>query len=128
VSDVRQVSIEGLAGAAYIDKADGAKRKQQGSEPIRITAETDRAYLNATSTVAVRDPAARRTILVEKSGSNTTVVWNPWIAKARAMPDFGDEEWPAMLCIETANAVDNAVTLAPGQSHQMLARFFAAGE
>ncbi len=43
-------------------------------------------------------------------------------AKAKAMPDFGDDEWPGMLCVETANAVEDAVTLAPGASHTMTAR------
>lgn len=119
VGDVRQVSITGLAGAAYIDKTDGMRRKTQDNQPIRITAETDRVYLNAQSTVTIEDPSLSRRIIVEKSGSSTTVVWNPWIAKAKAMPDFGDEEWPKMLCIETANAADNAITLAPGQHHLM---------
>jgi glucose-6-phosphate 1-epimerase len=66
-----------------------------------------------------------RQISVAKQGSRTTVVWNPWIAKAQAMPDFGDEEWPGMLCIETANAADNALTLAPGQSQVMSASISA---
>ena len=30
------------------------------------------------------------------------------------MKDFGDDEWPRMACIETANAEANAITLAPG--------------
>ena len=68
-----------------------------------------------------------RQISVTKQGSRTTVVWNPWIAKAQAMPDFGDDEWPEMLCIETANAADNAVTLAPGQSHVMSASISITG-
>ena len=63
------------------------------SEPITIAAETDRVYLGATGTVTIEDPGWRRRIVVGKSGSSTTVVWNPWIAKAKAMPDFGDDEW-----------------------------------
>jgi D-hexose-6-phosphate mutarotase len=35
------------------------------------------------------------------------------------MLDFGDDEWPSMLCIETCNVRENAVTIAPGQSHTM---------
>jgi D-hexose-6-phosphate mutarotase len=62
-----------------------------------------------------------RRIVVAKQGSNTTVIWNPWIDKARAMADFGDDEWPRMLCIETANAADNLVQLQPGQTHRMTA-------
>ena len=37
------------------------------------------------------------------------------------MPDFGDDEWPGMLCIETVNARVNAVTLPPSQAHAMRA-------
>jgi D-hexose-6-phosphate mutarotase len=48
-------------------------------------------------------------------------VWNPWIDKARAMADFGDDEWNEMVCVETANAMADAVTIAPGEAHAMSA-------
>jgi glucose-6-phosphate 1-epimerase len=49
-------------------------------------------------------------------------VWNPWIAKAKAMPDFGDDEWPEMICVETANVGDSAVRLRAGETHRMTVR------
>jgi D-hexose-6-phosphate mutarotase len=67
----------------------------------------------------VCDPGGKRRLVVEKTGSDATVVWNPWIAKAKAMTDFGDDEWPLMLCIETCNVREHAVTVAPGESHGM---------
>jgi D-hexose-6-phosphate mutarotase len=121
VSDVREVRIGGLEGVSYVDKTAAMARKPGESAPIAIAAETDRVYLGATGTVTIEDPGWRRRIVVGKSGSRTTVVWNPWVAKAKAMPDFGDEEWPGMVCVETANALDDAVTLAPGASHVMTA-------
>ena len=120
VSDVRQVRVDGLDGRAYLDKVDGGRRKTQ-SGPITVTGETDRVYLDTPDTVTVNDPGAGRTIAVEKQGSATTVVWNPWVEKAQRMADFGDDEWPRMLCIETANAADNAVTLPPSSRHTMRA-------
>jgi glucose-6-phosphate 1-epimerase len=122
VSDVRKVEIAGLEGVEYIDKVDNFSRKQLGTEPLRFTGETDRIFLNTTSTTHLADPGLNRTIVVEKSGSATTVVWNPWIAKAKAMADFGDDEWPGMACIETANSGENSITLPPGQTHAMTAR------
>jgi D-hexose-6-phosphate mutarotase len=119
VSDVRKVSVEGLAGVTYLDQVGTPRTETDGSAAIRITAETDRIYLNTRSTCVVDDPGWRRRLVVEKTGSNATVVWNPWIAKAKALPDFGDEEWPSMLCIETCNVREFGVTLAPGQSHTM---------
>jgi glucose-6-phosphate 1-epimerase len=121
VSDVRNVAVEGLEDTRYIDKPDGFRCKEQGMKPVRITGETDRIYLDTRATCVLNDPGAGRRILVEKSGSDSTVIWNPWIAKAQAMSDFGNNEWPNMICIETCNVADHAVTLAPGQSHSMRA-------
>ena len=120
VKDVRQVSIDGLSGKTFIDKTDAGERKVQ-SGPIRITAETDRVYLDTTQAVSATDPGMNRRLVVSKTGSQSTVIWNPWIDKAKAMSDFGDDEWPGMLCIETANAADNAISLASEQSHVMSA-------
>jgi glucose-6-phosphate 1-epimerase len=122
VGDVRRVSVEGLENTDYLDKTDSYRRKTQPAEPIRITAETDRTYLNTRAACVVRDPVLERTIRIEKEGSDTTVVWNPWIAKAKAMPDFGDDEWPEMICVETANVGDSAVRLRAGETHRMTVR------
>ncbi len=121
VGDVRQTATTGLAEASYIDKTDGMQRKVQGIDPIRITQETDRVFENTRAACVLDDASSRRKITVEKSGSQTTVVWNPWIAKAAAMADFAADEWPRMLCIETANAGANAVVLPPGEKHSMRA-------
>lgn len=122
VSNASDIHITGLEGAEYIDKVDGCQRKHLGSEPLKFSGETDRVFVNTRSTTRLIDPGMKRTIVVEKEGSDTTVVWNPWAAKAKAMADFGDDEWPHMACIETANAGENSVTLAPGQRHVMTAR------
>jgi glucose-6-phosphate 1-epimerase len=119
VGDVRRITIGGLAGASYIDKVDNFARRQEGPDPIRITGETDRIYLDTSGPCRIDDQAGGRRIIVDKSGSSATVLWNPWTAKATAMPDFGDDEWPEMICLETANAADNAITLAAGQTHLM---------
>ena len=43
--------------------------------------------------------------------------WNSRTEKSVRMPDFGDPEWPQVLCVESANVLENAVVLAPGQLH-----------
>ena len=121
VGDVRQVSVAGLEGVTYVDKVDGARRKAQTDALITMAGETDRLYLDTGAAVTLTDPGFGRRIRVEKTGSRSTVVWNPWVAKSKAMPDFGDDEWPGMICIETANAADNAVTVPPHASHSMTA-------
>jgi glucose-6-phosphate 1-epimerase len=126
VSDVRQVRVKGLAGARYIDKTDGFKEKTQEGD-VTITAETDRVYMATTAETVIEDPGKKRQIRVKKEESVNTVVWNPWVAKAKAIPDFGDEEWPGMICVETCNVAGNAVRVAPGQTRRMAARIGAEG-
>jgi glucose-6-phosphate 1-epimerase len=121
VGDVRQASVSGLEGTLYIDKTDGFKRKELGSEALRIAKETDQVHLNSSATCIVHDPAWNRRLIVEKSGSETTVIWNPWIDKTTSMSDMAPGEWREMICVETANAADNALRLAPGGSHKLTA-------
>jgi glucose-6-phosphate 1-epimerase len=112
--------VPGLDTVDYIDKADSNRKKiQQGS--IALASETDRVYLNTRDAVELEDPSLRRRITIAKENSFTTVVWNPWVEKAKAMSDFGAGEWTEMVCVETSNVSDFAVKLAPGQQHQMKA-------
>jgi glucose-6-phosphate 1-epimerase len=120
VSDVRLLKITGLSGRDYLDKMKAGQRLRQGPEPISIIGETDRVYLGTPDTIAVSESTGRE-IVVAKTGSQATVVWNPWIAKSKTFTDFDKDEWPEMLCIETANAAEHAVVLAPGEQHVMSA-------
>ena len=121
VSDVRQVSVTGLEGSAYHDHADGDIRKQQPAAPVRVSGETDMLFVGTESTCTIEDPGWRRRIVIEKSGSRSTVVWNPWVEKAAQMADLGEGEWQRMLCVESANAAENAVTIEPQQAQTLSA-------
>lgn len=118
VSDVAQVSIEGLEGAAYFDKVTGDRATQDG--PVTFTGRTDRVY---ESEDEVRIVDAGRTITVEKHNSANTVVWNPWAETAAAMEDIPNDAWPGFVCVETANVGGNAAILVPGTSRTMCTRY-----
>lgn len=118
VGDVREVELRGLEDVEFIDKTRGNELVPAAGEPLRLTGETDRVYLGS-GPVTVVDPVLGRRLRITTRGAADTVVWNPWTEKAAAMSDFGDEEWPAMLCIEGANALEDAVRLAPGEVHEM---------
>jgi glucose-6-phosphate 1-epimerase len=117
VADVEQVRVRGLFEADYLDKIDGFARKTQTEPVLTFTGITDRPYLNTTSPIVVDDPALRRRITVTKANSNTTVIWNPW-ANAR-LADMPADGWRQMLCVESANAADNALTLRPHEAHAL---------
>lgn len=116
VSDVRQIEITGLAGASYDDKVSGQHGLVQGDAPLRFVGETDRVY-SSTARVVVSDPQRQRRLIVDKTASGTTVVWNPWTDKAQRMSDFGDDEWPGMVCVEAANAGAHRIQLPAAARH-----------
>lgn len=118
VSDIAEVTIDGLDGSRYADKAPGGRAVNAQSGRVSFSRETDRVYAHE-GTATIVDPGAGRTITVTKEGSGSTVVWNPWTAKAAALPDLGDDEWRQMVCVETANALRAALTVAAGTAHTM---------
>jgi glucose-6-phosphate 1-epimerase len=119
VGDISEVSILGLKGVEYLDKVGGSTLKRETADAIRINSEVDRVYLDTTAPVEIHDAKLRRVIRVDKSGSVSTVVWNPWVAKSKAMPDFGDEEFHQMVCVESGNVGQNTTLLAPGESSEL---------
>jgi glucose-6-phosphate 1-epimerase len=118
VGDVRQVRVQGLDGSRYLDRLKGQVNVQRGTGAI--TAETEWLFSGAQA-VEIDDPVLRRRIRISSQNSAQALIWNPWIDKARRMPDFGDDEWPRMLCVETCNVLSDAITVAPGQRHAMTA-------
>lgn len=126
VSDVRSVAVHGLNGAAFDDKVSGARAVVEPAGPLRFSGETDRVYDSARR-VTLEDPGLDRRVHVDKASSGTTVIWNPWSEKAKRMSDFGDDEWPGMVCIEAANTGSRRVTLPPGARHAMSTAISAEG-
>jgi D-hexose-6-phosphate mutarotase len=122
VGDVRQAHVSGLSGCVYLDKVREFERDTQ-TGPIRFRSEVDRIYLDAPAVTEIRDTAMKRRIVIRSSGSHSTVVWNPWVAKAAQMGDLGPEGYLNMLCVETANAATDSITLAPGAQHRLIARY-----
>jgi D-hexose-6-phosphate mutarotase len=121
IGDIAQISIQGLKGLSYQDKVDHFTLKQETGDAIKISSEVDRVYLNATGTVKIQDARLRRVISVEKSGSSSTVVWNPWIDKAKGMSDFGPEEYKEMVCVEAGNVGESKISLAAGKAASLKA-------
>ena len=120
ISDVANMTIRGLENCEYLDKVkDFARFNQQGG--IVIESEVDRVYVNTTAVCVIEDKGLKRAIRIAKQGSKSTVVWNPWTEKAEKMGDFGPKLHRDMVCVESGNALENVVTLAPGETHKLVA-------
>ena len=118
VSSIHNVTVDGLEGRRYIETLEGWAEREQ-KRPLVVSSETDRIYLDLPPHLAIRDEGWNRRIHIEASGSTSAVVWNPWVSKARRLSQFADDAWQRMLCIETANVMEDLVELEPGAEHTM---------
>ena len=114
VGDIRRVGVRGLKGVTFVDSLRDNAREVEPRERITFDRETDRVYVNAPDRMYIDEESAGG-FVIQKRGMADAVVWNPWIEKSKRMPDFGDEEYVGMVCVETGN-VDKPVRLAAGES------------
>jgi glucose-6-phosphate 1-epimerase len=122
VGDVEKIRVLGLEGTKYIDKVDNFTEKKTSRDPLVFTGETDSVFLGTKSAVTIDDDVLKRAVRIDKTGSNCTVVWNPWLIKATAMADVGGDDWRSFVCVEAANARPHAVTIPAGASHAISTR------
>ena len=118
ISAVDNVTLTGFEDTRYIDTLDDWREHRQ-TGAIRFTAETDRIYLEVPREVRLHDSGWQRTIRLRTRNSTSAVVWNPWIEKSKRLSQFPLDAWRDMVCIETANVLDDAVTLAPQAVHTL---------
>ena len=119
VSDIENIKVTGLENSVYTDKFDNFNRGiEKGS--ILFNGPFDRVYSNTSNDCYIEDEGFNRVITVKKSNSNSTVVWTPWEKKSKEMGDMGEgSEWRRMVCVETANLLENAIVIYPSLSHSI---------
>ena len=117
VGDIRQVRLTGLGETDYLDTA-GTPRVRRQEGDLTFNREVDRTY-RSQAPVGLHDDVPGRVLTIEGAGSRSTVVWNPWTAKAITLTDLPDGDFRHFLCVETANAGVDDITLAPGASHEL---------
>ncbi|MBT4836384.1 MAG: D-hexose-6-phosphate mutarotase [Methylococcales bacterium] len=121
VSEIKNIHIDGMDGCDFYNKVIDDNETQL--DDIRFTGETDRVYQQHRVDCVINDVDFNRQIKIKKSSSQSTVVWNPWNNKAEKMGDLGEQGWQKMVCVESANAMSDAITIEPGESHIMAVEY-----
>jgi glucose-6-phosphate 1-epimerase len=125
ISDIRYVQVLGLDECEYADLTDGGRRRKQ-SGPIIFNSELGRIFLNCDKVSIIQDREFDRAIQVSGFGSKSIAVWNPWVEASNKIPDLGSEGWRKMVCVETANALEDITLIKPKQHHTMTAIYSVA--
>ena len=119
ISDISQAEIHGLEGTACFDKV--LQQECRIDHPLRISKEVDRVFQDVRYPLHLQD--TDRTVEIQAQGSRSAVVWNPWKEKCAAMADMPSDGYKTMVCVEVANALNDARTVKPGTSHCLKAIF-----
>lgn len=140
-ADIEQTSIDGFDKSRYTDTllpiSSASPKSHQASDliqkdAVKFTQEVDRIYhqagqsqntqtnannqtndnqINNSKQIVCHTPTHRYQL--DSVGSHSTVIWNPWINKAKTLDQFLPNDYQNMFCVETANVMDDFVTLAP---------------
>ncbi len=122
IGDIGKTRVSGLDRRDYLDKVAGfARRSQRGD--VTFDGEVDRIYLDTNKPLAIIDEAWSRQIFIDASHSRTTVVWNPWAAISASSADLGDDDFKRFVCVETANAANEVIDVAPDQSYTLAVEY-----
>ncbi|KEA63669.1 Aldose 1-epimerase [Marinobacterium lacunae] len=119
VSGTDKIQIEGLKDCRYRDKLEGFAVKPQ-QEELTPTPPLDRVYDHAESNLRLIDNGLGRVITIDKRSSESTIVWNPGQAVAATIEDIGAEASTRYICIESGNALQNAVSIPPDTCHALV--------
>lgn len=114
IDDINEVYIDGLDQKRYYNKVDDSFNNLQDGK-LFFVSETDRIYQGISSAVKLHDK--KDLISLSTKGSQTVVIWNPGEALAAKMPDLSDHK--TMLCIESANTLDDELLIQPNDTHKL---------
>jgi len=118
LQDISKVAINGLGSATYIDKVLNATEHQQSTPSLQITGEVDRVYSAIKQDTTSITQAGKPRLDVTRDGISDSVVWNPWIEKAKSMGDFEPKDgYKKMVCVEVG-AVDGWTKLEAGETFE----------
>jgi glucose-6-phosphate 1-epimerase len=119
IGDINKTTVTGLENTPYLEEIRSEEPFAGELHAITIEREVDRIYSDTENCCTIIDETLHRKIKINKSGSHSTVIWNPWSEVAAGMKDLGNQDYLHFICVETANVGHNAITLEPQSSHAM---------
>jgi glucose-6-phosphate 1-epimerase len=123
VGDINRVKVFGFDGINFLDKTDSGQEQTQSGD-ITVTQEVDRIYRDVPAhELVIEDKALNRRIIIAAQGSKTVIVWNPWAEISAKMADLGDNDYLRFICVETANAANDVITVNPSSEEKIIANY-----
>lgn len=111
----QSVCLESLDGVKYYDKVDNfSEHVRKGQFCFDKDLEQAHFYMAAPARNTV-DMCGKK-LLIDHEGFSSAIIWSPGEKAGLANPEIG-EGWKDFFCFESANAIDDRITIGPGSSH-----------
>jgi len=111
VSDIAAIRLDGLAGGAYVDRANNDAPGRETAASLTVTQEIDRVYTDVAPPLRLTDKS--RVLEISQTGFRDCVIWNPGPQRTARMADMEPDGYRRMFAVEAAT-VAHPATLAPG--------------
>lgn len=119
VGSIHEATVHGLEGVPVTEHARQPEGAWDRQAPLHFRAETDRVFQETPAEIRLQAPALSREVTLRTANARSAIVWNPWPNKTARLSQMLADDWRSFCCIESANCKENAVTLAPGERHEM---------
>ncbi|MFW5454363.1 D-hexose-6-phosphate mutarotase [Thioalkalivibrio sulfidiphilus] len=126
VADAEGLVVRGLDGTPRVDKLAGGARGVQAGE-VRMSTPMEQVFLGHGGPLVIEDRGNGREIVIERESSASSVLWNPGPEGVKAFADMPDDQYRKTVCVEVANALEDAYALKAGASHSMRMRLSVGG-
>jgi glucose-6-phosphate 1-epimerase len=120
LSSIEEIAIKGLQNTRYHNQLEPGEFIQE-TEKLEIHKAETRHYYDTEATCVINDPYFGRGIQIAKSNSKVTTVWNPWEETCKEIEDMPDDAYQTFVCVETVNAFNDVIKLAPGEAYETTA-------
>ena len=114
VSFIDNACETSLADARYHDKLDGEHKQQLGV--VRFNQPLDRVYF-AEKALCLHDSVWRRQLLIDKHGSDSSVLWHPG---RQGLADAPPVLAAGFVCAEVADGLAEPCVLQPGERKELI--------
>jgi len=118
VGNANAIEVSGLEGSTHSDKLTDLP-DQFLSAPLVVYPPMDSVFLNHSGEARIQDAGNHRQIVIEKENSASSIVWNPGFENSQPFVDMKNDAWPNMLCVESGNVLENAVTIQASEQHAL---------
>lgn len=118
IGDLTVARVFGLEDAAFDDALAGYSRLRQRGV-LDLEDAIDSVFYPQGNSVVLEDPAWKRKMHLEWSGSQSLVVWNPGKQGAEKVSDLRAEDYRNFVCLEPSNALQNDQTIPVGGQHSL---------